>query len=1053
MELAEGIFETLINRAIKDQLKKWSSNNFFIGRSNLEKEEAAFFLSSYIYKILKFSLREIKGEDSVKRQIEFSNSILHYISEKLKLDLEEDLIETEGKILNYILGRIGRTDQQLENHIVDSFPQTGLTDSTLFTGSNSDLSIDTEIEKDIKTSDKIYWIVSFIKWSGIRIFEQALKQFTSKQNSELKIITTTYMGASEPKALEFLANLPNTEIKISYLTEIERLHAKSYFFQRINGFDIAYIGSSNLSKSALTKGLEWNIRVTSQENPHIIEKAKATFQHYWNSPDFENFTINDIERFRNAITAESKVSKTSIHRDFIQYPIQPFQKDVLEKLLAEREIHGRNRNLIVAATGTGKTFIAAYDYRRFWANNSLKSNLLFIAHRKEILEQAIYIFRSILGDRDFGELWVGEHFPKSTNLNHLFISVQSFHSNRSEIFSRCPSDFYDFLIIDEAHHSKSNTYRPILDYFKPKILLGLTATPERMDGKSLLPDFDNRIACDIRLPDALALKLLTPFQYFCITDDSVDLRNITWSSGKYDINELTQVLSIDKRVKLITNAVNHYLTNPFTCKALCFCSSEKHAAFMSNGFNNAGLKSNFLLGRHSDADRIKVKKELISGHINFLFVVDIYNEGVDIPEIETILFLRPTESLTIFLQQLGRGLRLSTGKDFLTVLDFVSQAHQNFNFSQRFRSLVGKTDINIKREIQSSFPNLPPGCTIRFEKQAKEYILKNISQSIFNINRLLNEIAIFEQNTKKSITLHNFINYHELDIRTVYQNERTWSKLLKLAGIIHYEEDEYFNVLSKGIRRLIFIDSPAYLKFISNLIKNEFKVIDESEESSIFSLMFYYDVWQKGIGSFGFKDIFYGISMINKYPQIVSEISEIVNFLYDKINHITTQVKFDFPNILELHSRYSRDQLLAAFRKSTPERPYPSQEGVVNISEINVELLLVTFEKSEKDYSPSTLFEDYAITEKLFHWQSQNKTSPESPVGVSYINHMKLKKTLLLFVREKNKDTFGFTCPYYFLGPVHYNSHSGARPMNIIWDLKIEMPAHLWHSAAKVAVG
>lgn len=280
--LKEGIYEQLITSSLKGKLEGLSLEKFFVAQTSIDKEEAAKILSNYLVNLIQLALKEIKGEN-ISKQIDLCNDIIRFVDEKVSLNSSDSLISLEGQILTAVLAKIGKTDKQLHDDLTRRIPQSGLSVSNLFTGSNSDISIDTEIERDILSADKIYWIVSFIRWSGLRIFEKTLKEFTSREGAELRVITTTYMGATEARALEFLAQLPNTQIKISYQTKIERLHAKAYIFERQTGFNTAYIGSSNLSKSALTKGLEWNLRVTSQENPHIIEKAKATFDHYWNS--------------------------------------------------------------------------------------------------------------------------------------------------------------------------------------------------------------------------------------------------------------------------------------------------------------------------------------------------------------------------------------------------------------------------------------------------------------------------------------------------------------------------------------------------------------------------------------------------------------------------------------------------------------------------------------------------------------------------------------------------------------------------------------------------
>ena len=399
-------------------------------------------------------------------------------------------------------------------------PQSGFRVSNLFTGGNSALSLGEEIRREIASADEIYFIVSFLKLSGVRLLLDDLKKFCQREGTRLRIITTTYCGATESKAVQQLSVLPHTEIRISYQTDIERLHAKAYIFVRNSGMHTAYIGSSNLSKSAQTNGLEWNMRVTSVENPHIIKTALATFDLYWNSPNFEDFRLGGIEKFQQELHRNTFKGKpdTFVYQ---RYSLLPHQKQILDKLKVEREECGNFRNLVVAATGTGKTVISAFDYQSFCQQQTgvgRTSRILFTAHREEILRQSLHTYRSVLQDANFGILWVGNEAPQTeADYAHLFVSISMFNSRFEALFSQLPADYYDYIVIDEAHHSQADSYRKLFSHFHPQLLIGLTATPERMDGKDLRPDFGGRISAEIRLPQALQAGLLTPFQYLCVT--------------------------------------------------------------------------------------------------------------------------------------------------------------------------------------------------------------------------------------------------------------------------------------------------------------------------------------------------------------------------------------------------------------------------------------------------------------------------------------------------------------------------------------------------------
>ncbi len=714
-----GLYEQLLNKIISEKIDNTCIDKFYIKTSQIQKAEASQILTNYCAKIIKFALDLISGEDSIQKQIELINKIILILENEIqKQDFTQNIVDLNGNLLKAVLPKIDSDIVNFDNYIKEITPYTGLTQSELFTGSNAGVSLESEIKKEILSSDKIYLLVSFIKWSGIRIFEKELREFTSKGN-KLKIITTSYMGATDLKAVEFLASLPNTQIKVSYNIANERLHAKSYLFFRNTGFHTGYIGSSNISKSALTSGLEWNLKVTTAEISHVIKKFEKTFETYWEDREFELFTGEQKEKLQIALKNDSIENQNRFSTFF---DIRPFhyQEEILEELQTQRDIHNRFKNLVVAATGTGKTVISAFDYKRF-KNQNKKAKLLFVAHRKEILIQARDTFQSILRDNNFGELWVDGIEP--INFEYLFASVQTLQNNIESL--QLSQNYFDFIIIDEVHHIAAKSYRPILEKFNPKILLGLTATPERMDNENILNDFCDVIAAEIRLPEALNRKLLCPFQYFGISDN-VNLQNIKWQNGKYQISQLSDTLSTQQRVGDILQKCEEYLTDMNSVIALGFCVSQEHAQFMSENFCKSGLRADYLISGNKNRNDIKYK--LLSKEINYLFVVDIFNEGVDIPEIDTILFLRPTESLTVFLQQLGRGLRFADNKECLTVLDFVGNARDEYDFEGKFRGLIGKTSTSIKDEIENEFPHLPLGCSIVLEKKAKEHILNNITQ-------------------------------------------------------------------------------------------------------------------------------------------------------------------------------------------------------------------------------------------------------------------------------------------------------------------------------------
>ncbi len=1042
-----GIYEDLITQLISKKLSELDNEKYYINKSIVDKEEAANILSRHLSSKIKLALNTLKGDDQVDRQIEIANKIIHFLGQEIKdEDFNDDLIAKEGEILKAVFTKIDAHFSDLKSYLKEITPYTRLTHSELFTGGNTGLSLESELRKEILSSNKIDLLVSFIKFKGIIILEKELREFTNR-GGKLRVITTTYMGASDYKAIQLLSEFENTEVKISYNTGNERLHAKAYLFFRNSGFHTGYIGSSNFSRSALTDGLEWNLKITTKEVSHIIDKFQKTFDAYWLSDEFETFDLfKHKEKLINALK-QGKFSKEYLpSTSFFDIKPFPYQNEILEKLDVERVVHHRYKNLLVAATGTGKTVISAFDYKRFKIENK-SAKLLFLAHRKEILTQSMSKFQGILRDNNFGELWVDGLVPN--NFEHVFASVQSINNQINNL--HLSPEYYDYIIIDECHHQAANSYRSILKYFKPKILLGLTATPERMDGGDILEDFCYKIAAEIRLPEALNRKLLCPFQYFGITD-SIDLSNVGWERGKYVASELSNLYTAnDRRINEIIYSLDKYTKDSKDLRAIGFCVSMEHAKYMAEKFLLAGFNADYLTSVNSQ-NRDLVRKKLINKEINYLFVVDIFNEGVDIPEIDTVLFLRPTESLTVFLQQLGRGLRLAEGKDSLAVLDFVGNSRPEYNFENKFRALIGKTTTTVRREIEDNFPHLPLGCSIVLEQKAKESILSNIiNATTLNRNQIIQKIKNFQHQTTLPLTLKNFIEFYNIPIQTIYKKD-SWKRLCQLAGVINdFDDRNEKSIVSAICNKWLSSNSLSYFSFIVKIAKKRFQVkiseFHEVEKSML--LMLHYDVWQK---AGGFNSLQESIIEIGKNKILVDEIIEVIEILIDKIDFKEIDIKLPYSQPLKIHARYTRDQILAAFKLSSFEKKSPSREGVAENQDLLTELLFINLIKSEEKFSPTTMYDDYAVNEFLFHWQSQNSARPDSGKGLSYIHHQENKKIILLFVREKANDENGNTMGYVFIGEGKLKDYYGSKPMSINWELNEPMPHYLYKDSAKLAI-
>lgn len=1045
MEL--GIYEQLITTMLRSRLAALDDRKYYINETEIDKEESARLLAQHLSWAIQRALTMIKAD--VTKQIEIANQIVLLLKAEIdKYEHEQDLIDASGQVLKAVFDRLNSHYPNLDLRLKEIMPYTRLTHSELFTGGNVGLSLDSELKKEIASADRVDLLVSFIKWKAVVILREAFRDFTAR-GGQLRILTTTYMGATDAKAIRELAALPNTTIKVSYNTANERLHAKAYLFYRNTGFHTGYIGSSNFSRSALTDGLEWNVKVTTREIPHVIDKFQKTFETYWQSAEFEIFDPEaSYERLARALK-QSSIAKAGEHAiSFFDIKPYHYQLEVLEKLDVERTRHGRFRNLVVAATGTGKTIISAFDFKRY-RQVMPNATFLFIAHRKEILIHARNTFRNILRDLNFGELWVDGEEP--ANRRHVFASVQTLHSRLPQE-NMAPS-YYDYIVFDEVHHVEAASYKQVIDFFTPKILLGLTATPERMDGQSILPNFCSHIAAEIRLPEALNNKLLTPFHYFAIADQ-VDLTHVRWDKGRYATQELTALyIKNESRVGAIIASLEKYTRDMHDVIALGFCVSKGHAAFMCNSFNEAGLKAANLTSDSSREVRNDIQRKLRTKEINYLFIVDIFNEGVDIPEVDTVLFLRPTESLTVFLQQLGRGLRLCEGKDVLTVLDFVGNARPEYDFESKFRALIGKTNTTVQKEIQDDFPHLPLGCAIVLEKVAKETILANIKLAT-NLTRrnLIAKILAFRHHTDLPLTLANFLYMHSMDVRAIYARD-LWSRLCYEAGVISAWDDrntKHYLAMIKN--KWSGTASHAYFSFVLELAEHGFDLYGRefSENEQKMLLMLYYDFYSEPTG----EGLVEHIEAIGENKLLLEELIAYLRYRLDGLDFREmdmTTLGYEQP--LKLHARYTRDQILAAFGLSTADKKSTNREGVAENKALNTELLFIDLQKSEEDYSPTTLYDDYAINDVLFHWQSQNKTRADSGKGLSYINQETLNKNILLFVRETKRDEWNNTLGYVFLGDARFVKHEGEKPMSITWELREPIPSYLWTASAKMAVG
>lgn len=1045
IDMQNGLYEELISNQLNEKLDGIKDDLKY--SQKIDKLEFASVLSDYVATILKRKLLLMQEQKvSRKDQIAFVNKLIENIS--LNNDKpESDKVFDEGQQLRALLA-----DDQLAK--VTGLkakdlprPVTSISETSLFTGATREPNMGSELNKEIASCDKIDMIVSFIRWSGVVQIIDELRHFT-ENGKRLRIITTSYMGATELGAIEALAKLPNTEIKISYDVDRTRLHAKAYIFYRDTGFSTAYVGSSNLTAPAMKSGCEWNVKVTKKDLPEVFSKIEASFDGYWNSQEYTLYTNDKKSVLKEALEKHQKKSTNtaSAGNYFFDIVPYPYQQAILDKLEAERKVRCFSKNLICAATGTGKTIISAFDYKKQCELNRRRLRLLFVAHRKEILEQSIECFRGVLKDSEFADVFYGNQEP--SQINYLFASIDMLNSRK---FVEMPANQYEYIVLDECHHIAAKSYKAIFDHFTPMIFVGLTATPERMDGESILPYFDGHIAAEIRLPEAIDRKLLCPFQYFGVSDNA-DLSSLKWTQVGYDKSELENVYVFDKevayrRVRLIINSINKYICDISSAKGLAFCVSIAHAKFMAEKLNEANIPAAYLTGKSTGAERIDVKRKLQKGDLKFICVVDLYNEGIDIKQINTILFLRPTESLTVFLQQLGRGLRLSDGKDCLTVLDFIGQANKHYSFfDTKYSSLIEKKSLKslgIKKEIEAGFPHVPKGCYVKLEKKAKEIILENIRNSLNGKQGLIQKIKSYEITNGNSFGYIDFLNRYEMTPQMIYKHKITCTGVLKNINDAETEQKMW-----KKMFRLSSIDSQEFLSYMLSSFNNCQKLTCmklSTREMYWWKIMYATFIDIKPIDE---RDILARLEnywMINRIYK--DEVMDIMRFNFNKLDLIERDSNLPYENVLKVYSTYTRAQALAAL-----DCWDTSSEGIRRVKTKKTTCLFVTLNKGNSYYSPSTAYHDYSINDYMFHWQSQNSTSPETEVGQRLINHRQFGEVILLFVREEKDNSLG-SVPFMFLGKANLISHEGEKPMNMIWRLENRIPARFIEVTDKLGVG
>lgn len=1037
-ELPDGLYEDVVSEALSAHLEALS-RSANVGRAVLSGADAVDHLSDAIHQAARIALDSIQGQHAETKRLALANELLRV----LQTHAGAALGAGESRLRSELLLHVARRGALADVAKPPARPSTPLARSDLFVNAEK-VGVVSEIRSEIESADRIDLIVAFIKWSGLLKFRQELAQHCQR-GRPLRVLTTTYVGATEARAVAELKRL-GAQVKVAHEDVPTRLHAKAWLFQRNTGLSTAYVGSSNLSRSALTDGIEWNVRIAAADLPHIVEKFDAVFRRYWDDPasGFTDFDGSDeaLRRLEESLRRArgqgngSPMQGSGVY-SFLDVQPRDFQRHILSDLAIARS-RGRTRNLVVAATGTGKTVVAALDYRRLrreGLDGRKVETLLFVAHRDRILQQSRDTFRAVLREPTFGELLVDGQRPEACR--HVLASIQSLRRRIEELD---PSAF-DLVVVDEVHHGAAQTYTELLKRLKPRVLLGLTATPERMDdrpGESLQLDrfFDRPWASELRLWEAIDRQILVPFNYFAV-DDGTDVRK-AWQRGRYAPSELENVYSADHVwVRNVARAVDLYVKDPGAMRAIAFCAGVSHARLASRELE-AALKVPCVAV--TGDDDTEVRRELLQrfesdqpDRPRILCVVDLLNEGVDLPRADTLLLMRPTESATVFIQQLGRGLRRTDDKDCLTVLDFVGHQHEEFRFERRYGRFLGLSRSDLRDGIERGFPHLPAGCFLQFEEKPKEQILRALRRVL----RVDTAALAARLNETGAAGLDAFLSAADLTLPEFFRDSRTWTEVAAAAsrpGLASLDEAE--RAALARVQRLIHVDDPWRLKVLASLVESGALPCTERERRM--AQMVLVQLYGPIVAS----DAEGALRLLHTHGRLRAELAELVAALDARTDVIPAppppSLAADVP--LHLHAHYRTEEIAAAFDlRSRDGQLYTPQMGVVPAG--GYDLLLVTLDKGAKKKLPHLQYRDYALSPRLFHWQSQASTTRDSAAGK---RHMDPEVTPLLFVREASKDDRGLGVPYRFLGAAKRVDDRGERPISITYELTDgEIPADL----------
>ncbi|MBW3349257.1 DEAD/DEAH box helicase [Limosilactobacillus reuteri] len=918
-----------------------------------------------------------------------------------------------------------------------------------------------QIKHELLTCENYTFAVAFITDSMVSNLKPIFKDL-SRRGIKGRILTSTYLYFNQPAVFQELLKIPNIEVKIA---EVDGFHQKGYIFQH-QGYQTIIIGSANLTTNALMRNYEWSLRINSLDSGDIVDQVRSNVELEWkNASNLTNEWITSYsftykKNYKQSLQYQELDSKNDTR---IIKPNQ-MQKDALEQLRLLRE-KGKQRGLIISATGTGKTYLGAFDVK-----SASPKKMLFLAHREQILEKSKESFYRIIGGKktDYG-LYTGN--SRNKNAKYVFATVQTL--SKSNHLSSFDHDEFDYILIDEVHHAGAETYQKIMNYFQPKFYLGMTATPDRNDDFNVFKLFNYNIAYEIRLPQALEEDMLCPFHYVGISDytfkdnrinEAIDNYNNEKGNHKNE-QKIIEQLSSQERVKYILDQTKYYGYSGDVLHGLIFCSGVAESVSLAKELTRQGYPSKALSGNDSEVKRRSVVEDLEKGIIKYIVTVDIFNEGIDIPCINQVVFLRNTNSNIVYIQQLGRGLRKSKGKEYVEILDFIG------NYKNNYIIPVALTDdSSYSKDNALATTSMEPTIgvsTIYFERVAKEKIFDSIRQAKFdsmrNLRTVYNEM---KKRVGRVPLLQDFIKFNSIDPVILSNKEKNYANfLIKMGEQINISDYEnkilsFLDVeLLNGKRRheLILLDllinnsEISMEKFDEALIKNHCLNNQEIIESvkRILSLSFYNENASPSRKDYGGKAI---VEYNDKNNQYVLN-SEIQYLL--KKNKDFRQLWIDgIRTGLSRSQRYDSDKPFTIGKKYTRKDVMRQSNNITNVTAQNIGgyyfndkygMIFVTYKKS-MNISKSIQYEDRFLSDRILHYYSKNNRKLTSKEVQKFFTD---KYRLLLFMKKSDADD---NKDFYYLGTCSYIDSSARQEnqdgkpivsMNLRLDNRVNY--HLYH--------